>query len=576
MGVVDASGHGPDRTARAVRLLSVLAHDLAGEFRLMPLLQRILANSCELLECHAGSICLVDTRTHTYRKEIDTHHGCKSGEVFSLDEGMTGLVTRSRAPVILPAYSQVPHGHVEPGEPRYNRAVIGIPVMVKQDVIGCIVVFAPDEERRFGTEDIAVLEGFATHAAVAIANSRLHAEAAERATEAAIVHERERAMQEIHDTLGRGLESVLLLIEKGDGDALAQARDLARSALEEGRRAVRGLGAGILDAKPLDEALRLELDWTLAATGIEGSLTVYGTPRTLPREVSFQLLRIAQEALSNVAQHADARRIRAGLVYGAESVAVIVEDDGRGFDVQFSSDGIGLSGLVSRAAQVGGRVRVDSTPGWGTTVRADLPYRHSTGSEASTPRVRVAVVHPQPLLRAGLVRTLERTEPGVQVVAELAEFDAAVESVRLLRPRVVVLAARPGHAHVVADITAASPDTAVVALVPSNEHDAREWAAEGVRGLVPESAEGAQLGRAVVAAARGDALVTSNLLERLGGGGVPLTPREHEIRLLVEQGLADKQIARRLGISVKTVEKHVSSILRKADVRSRVELIATL
>ena len=109
----------------------------------------------------------------------------------------------------------------------------------------------------------------------------------------------------------------------------------------------------------------------------------------------------------------------------------------------------------------------------------------------------------------------------------------------------------------------------------------REWVAAGARGFVNADADATALGRAVVGVARDDVLVLGGVLEQLGGlpsveSDSRLTTREAEVRGLLEQGLADKQIAHRLGISVKTVEKHVSAILRKANVRSRTELLVRI
>ncbi|NHB85936.1 response regulator transcription factor [Tessaracoccus sp. HDW20] len=107
----------------------------------------------------------------------------------------------------------------------------------------------------------------------------------------------------------------------------------------------------------------------------------------------------------------------------------------------------------------------------------------------------------------------------------------------------------------------------------------RGWALPGVRGVVPRDADATELGRAVVAAAQGDVLVFSGLLREFGASPLGdlsdrLTAREREVLELVRQGLADKQIASRLRIATKTVEKHVGAVLRKHGVRSRTELLA--
>ena len=578
-----------DRTS--LDTLTELANDLAGEFRLRPLLERILVSAVELLDCTSGSICLIDQAAHTYRKEIDLDEGCQTGLVFSLDEGMTGCVAREGRPMIFDRYGEVPHGHIDPKEARYGRAVIGVPIRRRNDLIGAVIVFASATHPHFDTEDAQLLQRFATHAAIAIANSRLHAEAAEREQQAAVSAERERSMLEIHDTIGRGLVSVMLTLRTAQhaaadgGDitpTLLRAQRMIQSTLDEGRQAALGLGPTRLDGRPLDEVIELELAWVRATSAVTTGLRVFGDRREIPHDVRVQLIRIVQESLTNVAQHAAATSVRVGLVYGTDGVSVIVEDDGRGFDLNARDaghSGMGLAGLVRRAAQVGGRVQIDSTLGWGTRIRAELPYEHQLSLFADHARLRVIVAHDQPAMRAGIVKLLDTSEPGVHVVAETADVTAAVDAAALLHPDVIIANLRlPGEPGLLAALREFDPDVPVIGIVddPAAEAEVRAWAIEGVRGLVPRDVDATSLGRAVLAAARGEVLVFGGLLEQLSltPAGTSLTQRESEVRTLLEQGLADKQIATRLGISVKTVEKHVGAVLRKENVRSRTELVA--
>ena len=121
--------------ARAASLIAV-AEDLAGEFSLRPLLERILLRCTELLGCTAGSICSVDEAAGTYRKEADIGVACQSGRVFPLTEGMTGAVVAHRAPVWFKRYDQVPGGHVAPEDRATLRGVIGVPLEWRGRVIG--------------------------------------------------------------------------------------------------------------------------------------------------------------------------------------------------------------------------------------------------------------------------------------------------------------------------------------------------------------------------------------------------------------------------------------------------------
>ncbi len=579
--------------------LAAVAEDLAGEFRLEPLLEKILRSAVDLLGCRSGSLSLIDVAAHTYLKQIDLEEGCQTGEVFSLDEGVTGAVAAARRPVIYQAYAEVPGGHIAPHEDRYHRAVIGAPILRRGTPIGSLVVFAGSAEQRFDQADADLLAQFATHAAIAMANSRLHEESAARARADAVVAERERSMLELHDSVGRGLATIMLRLGEAHqrlsrgADAvplLREAQRVAEETMNEGRRAVWGLPPAGRSHRSLAESLQLDLEWLEATSRLTPVFRQFGEPHELAPAVEHQLLRIVGEALTNAGQHSRGSLVRLGLVYGSDGIAVIIEDDGDGFDVDAElaqPRGVGLRALVARAGQVGGRVRIDSTPGWGTRIRADLPYRPAGGGGSDGPRLRVLIVHGQPAMRAGLVRLLAQSEPSVQVVAEVGDLAEATDAVRLLHPDVVLAGTRlPGATGpaLVRAVAGVDPTVGVVAVSDrpaAAEAEVREWAAAGARGFVNADADATAVGRAVVGVARGDVLVLGGVLEQLGG--LPslgpesrLTQREIEVRSLLEQGLADKQIARSLGISVKTVEKHVSAILRKSNARSRTELLTRL
>lgn len=154
-------------------VLAALANDLAGEFALEPLLERILRNAVLLLGCESGSICTIDELRQVYRKEVDLDVGCRSGEVFPLDEGVTGAVVRADGAVTFSRYSAVPGGHIHANDVRCSRAVVGVPIRLGSVIIGACIVFGHDAERTFDGDDTRLLELFAIHAAVAIANSRL-------------------------------------------------------------------------------------------------------------------------------------------------------------------------------------------------------------------------------------------------------------------------------------------------------------------------------------------------------------------------------------------------------------------
>jgi len=239
-------------------------------------------------------------------------------------------------------------------------------------------------------------------------------------------------------------------------------------------------------------------------------------------------------------------------------------------------------------------------------------------SPVAGPRLRVLIAADRPLLRAGIGRLLSGGagfagtgfEPRIEIVGEAATADAAVAACRELRPDVVLAdlgltsaggATHPGGATQAGVAVQAAggagthdrpagvtelllgqlPDLAVVGLCEAgDERLVAEAMRVGARGCVDTWADGPELARAIIAAGRGQAILSAPALAQLQRGlredaGQPrLTERERQVRGLMEQGLPDKEIAERLVLSVKTVEKHAGAVLRKTGARSRAELAA--
>jgi DNA-binding NarL/FixJ family response regulator len=155
-----------------------------------------------------------------------------------------------------------------------------------------------------------------------------------------------------------------------------------------------------------------------------------------------------------------------------------------------------------------------------------------------------------------------------------------VDAVRVLSPDVVLLELQMPEldgARLTSYIRSANPDVSILLLADDHADDLlRDAVTAGARGCVGSDVDGAALARAVLAAARGDVSLTEQVLRRFvrrsEPADEPLTEREHEVRQLVEKGLPDKRIATMLGISVKTVEKHVGAVLRKTGSANRTAL----
>lgn len=209
------------------------------------------------------------------------------------------------------------------------------------------------------------------------------AELAEFSRSAGAAAERERLARDIHDTLTQGFASIVLLLEAaeavmgaGDGAALAHLRNARKTAQEniaEARAMITALSPPHLRDASLPAALRQLMDRVQSEPGARPRLTVTGQPRPLAADAEVVLLRVTQEALANVRRHAAASRVEVELAYQRDAVTLRVADDGRGFDCGSPAAGRGLRYMRDRVAQVGGAMLVRSSPGAGTTIRADLP-----------------------------------------------------------------------------------------------------------------------------------------------------------------------------------------------------------
>jgi len=595
--------------------LIAVAEDLAGEFSPRPLLERILVHCTELLGCTAGSISSVDEAAGTYRKEADIGVACQSGQVFPLTEGMTGVVVARRAPVWFERYDQVRGGHVPPAERATLRGVIGVPLEWRGHVIGACVVFSRDEQRKFGPGDAELLGLFARHAAIALATARMHEAAEERARAEAAASERDRLLGEVHDSLARRLVSIRVHLDSAAAelaaqasgpaaavgeqagldhaaDRLRQASAEATNALAEARLTLLGLTSSPLTGQTLEAALEAEAAWAQSIGGLEVRFVTAGTPEPGgPRglaeaQLAHEVLHVAREALTNIVRHARARSVRIGLLREPGAVTLLVQDDGEGFDAAAGWQGerFGLRALTERARRTGATIEVDSLAGWGTRIRARFPGE--VRDEPGRPLLRVLVAAGRPLLRAGLARLLSGAEPGIEVAAEVATTDEALAACRELRPDVVLAdlglpgAPGPPDGDVTGALLSELPGLAVVGLCETGDEKLVASAMRaGARGCVDVGADGPELARAVVAAGRGQAILSGPVLARLHRGlreddREPLTEREREVRALMEQGLPDKVIAERLVLSIKTVEKHAGAVLRKTGARNRTELAA--
>jgi signal transduction histidine kinase len=215
-------------------------------------------------------------------------------------------------------------------------------------------------------------------------NTGLQAQLLTQAREAGAGDERQRMAREIHDTLAQGLTGIITQLEAAEQTASIAERDrrignakrLARDSLAEARRSVQALRPQALEDSKLPDALAEEVTRWSSTSGVPAEVETTGDPRALHPEVEVTLLRVAQEALANVAKHARASRAGVTLSYMEDVVTLDVRDDGAGFNGHASpgsAGGFGLIAMRQRVRRLAGQLEIESEPGAGTAVSASLP-----------------------------------------------------------------------------------------------------------------------------------------------------------------------------------------------------------
>ncbi len=199
-------------------------------------------------------------------------------------------------------------------------------------------------------------------------------------------NERKRIARELHDdttqslaVLVMGLEAAASAVRSGAGTPrFDEVKALAVRTLDEVHRIIRDLRPSVLDDLGLYSAVRWYAESTLGPRGVAVRCEISAPRRRLPPEVETALFRVCQEALNNVARHAQAEKVLVQIEQQGEILRIDIEDDGRGFEPAppAASDErphFGLMGIRERVEILGGRLQVDSAPGQGTRLSIEVP-----------------------------------------------------------------------------------------------------------------------------------------------------------------------------------------------------------
>jgi two-component system, NarL family, sensor histidine kinase DevS len=371
------------RWLRQLESLNEIGTALASEIELEPLLGLVARRLRELVDARLVLIALPqgDAMAVAAAEGEDTYGAV--GTRLEFGSSKAGRVLQRGRSERVDSVLEDPEVDQQAARRLGVRSALYVPLIARGRAIG--VVVAHDKSGAnpsFTDDDLRLTESLADRAAVAVdLSERVGRDALARVVQAQEL-ERERLARELHDETGQALTSILLGLKpleqsassEENRAAVAALRELVVSTLQDVRRLAVELRPSALDDFGLATAVERLAGTFREHTGLRVDFEAQLGEDRLPNEVETTLYRIVQEALANVVKHADASRVSILLTRKNRSIAAVVEDDGRGFDQDSTGDDVlGLVGMRERVGLVGGRLRIETAEGAGTTIAAEVP-----------------------------------------------------------------------------------------------------------------------------------------------------------------------------------------------------------
>jgi nitrate/nitrite-specific signal transduction histidine kinase len=336
-----------------------IAQAISSQLHVEPLLQEIVSETTEAAGAHAGVVMTAVQPDGLPRQAI---YGSPSS---GLTQAVSGLLYKEE-------YAQ-------------DGNLLVTPISSHGKIIGALGLEGEEGHRPFTKEDAQLLRGVAAQAAIAIENAMLYGEV----QEVAILEERERLAREMHDGLAQTLGYIRLRMKIADGHLSQGEVDEAKQILEEitrtteeayldAREAIADLRSAVFEGADFVNTLESYLEEFGLQNRIETRLTLEGEGGIEPSTFqAVQLIRIVQEALSNVRKYSGATAVSVRLANEGRLVTMVIEDNGRGFDVDEvrgrKGHHFGLRVMRERAESLKGTLEIHSIPGGGTRVVARIP-----------------------------------------------------------------------------------------------------------------------------------------------------------------------------------------------------------
>jgi len=391
-GVIDRMQTSLVQQNRELLALHQAGLDVAGELELEAVLQKIVDRARELVGARYGALSLLreEGGIESFLTSGISHEERQRMGALPTGTGLLGVVLSEGQRLRLADLTRDPRTAGFPTHHPVVQSLVAVPIASRGRVLGNLYLTEAERgKKEFTAENEETLVRFATQAALAIENARLH----RRVQALAVVAEREWIARELHDTVAQVLgyvntkaQAAQELLRAGQSERAAlqigQLAVAARAAYADVREGILGLRASRSPQRGFSDTLRDYLDHWQEQSGVRANLGEQGVPGCgldISPLAEIQLLRIIQEALSNVRKHARAEHVQVQLSVRESTVTVAVADDGIGFDpASLGRAGFprfGLATMRERAEAIGGTIAIDSAVGHGTQVMIQVPMR---------------------------------------------------------------------------------------------------------------------------------------------------------------------------------------------------------
>lgn len=367
-----------DRALRTMRTAMEIATAIGGDTDLAHILELIVQRARTLVDAD-GLLIWLRHGDQLRIAAVAGHADVPDHASIPLGASTAGEALRAGRSVRIADAQQMLINPAEFGMAQATSSLI-VPLVHRGRGLGVLVAFdSRGATASFDADNELALEAFAASAATAVATARLVEAQRLHDSIAAAESERGRWARELHDETLQGLASLKLSLAgtlKANPD---RTRSVIKSAVTQLERDIIALRAIITDLRPaaldelgLEPALRTLVAGVAQAAGLLARVSIKLGAVRLDADVETIAYRVAQEALTNVVKHADARTVTVELILDAERLRLIVADDGRGFG-EVHDAGYGIAGMRERAALASGVLEIAQAADGGTRVALELP-----------------------------------------------------------------------------------------------------------------------------------------------------------------------------------------------------------